>query len=593
MRSESNRTESSSLWWREYRGYFFIAFAILVFGLITVRLFWIQILNQPDFLKAAAVNRIRVEVIEPIRGKIFDRNGKLIVENRPSYTLYTYPWTVRRNRHTIDTLASVLELDRSVVRDRVALRGWYTFNPTVVHRDLSFVKMARLEVVKLDIPGIAFRLEAKRDYSYPEAVHILGYVGERSTSSKGRVGLIGKRGIEKVYEEWLGGKPGIRYLQVDATGNVTGEVSGPIPVPAQNGWDLHLNLDADLQRYAYELMDGRTGAVAAIDARDGRVLTLISVPDYDPSVFAGVLPQDVWNALQSDPDHPLLNRAVQGLYPPGSTFKMAILASGFGEEIVNEQFSTVCGGGLQIGRRFFKCWKHSGHGRVHWREAIQQSCDVFFYTLGLQLGIEQMEKYARRLSFGSKTGIDIDGEMPGLVPNPKYMDRKYGKRQWTRGQLANIAIGQGDVLVTPIQLAVYTAAIATGNIAKPRIADRLVNPVTGEIHSIPTETEPLQISDQIRLNIREGMRMVVNEPGGTAYWLRRRNIVMAGKTGTSENPHGEDHGLFVGFAPFDDPIIAVSVVVEHGEHGSTSAAPVAFKVMEHYIYSIHPNYVPK
>ncbi len=582
--------QQKNYWWEENRLRVFVLVIMLLFALIEVRLLWMQIINRPDFAKAASANRIRTEIIEPIRGRIYDRHGKLIVENRPSYTLYAYPYSVKRNIETLELLSEILELDITELRKRIAVRGWNTFSPAVVMRDVPFDLLAKLEAIRLDIPGIEVHLEAKRSYPYPESVHILGYVGERTSkkSRSGRLGLIGKRGIEKTYEGWLGGEPGIKYNQVDVTGRVTGVLSDPVPIPVKPGWDAILNIDAELQRYAYDLMGNRTGAVVAMDPTNGQVLALLSVPDYDPSIFAGVLPKEIWAKIQSDTTHPLLNRAVQGQYPPGSTYKMVLLAAGWEEGIIENSFRTTCYGTFRIGRRNFNCWNHAGHGSLDWKESLQRSCDVFFYTVGLELGVKVMEKYSRIFGFGSDTHIDLDGELSGITPSIEYMNRKYGVRKWTRGQLANIAIGQGDVLVTPMQLAVYTGAIATGRIQKPRLVEKLHNPTTGDINHTKESSIPLNLPDATRNKIREAMRLVVNEPGGTAYWLRKHDIVIAGKTGTSENPHGEDHGVFVGFAPFDNPLIAVAVIVEHGEHGSTSAAPVACSLMERYIHDLFP-----
>ncbi len=577
-------------WWREHRGRIYTLGVVALFGIIEILLFSMQVVNRPDFLKLAATNRIRAELIEPIRGGIYDRHGRLLVENRPSYNLYAHPWTVNRNRGTIDALVTVLGVDRDLVTHKIGSRGWNTFNPATIQRDLPMGLLARLEAIRLDLPGIDFRLEAKRSYPHPHAVHLLGYVGERgpevSERGRGRFSLVGKQGIEQIYEEWLGGKPGVRYFQVDASGRVTAQLSDPPTVAASPGWDLFLNVDVELQNYAYRLMDGRAGAVVAIDPEDGDVLVLLSQPDYDPALFAGVMPPEVWKELESDPGHPLINRAIQGLYPPGSTFKMVILAAALEDGVIDDDFRVTCNGGLQLGRRYFRCWREKGHGTLGWPGGLQQSCDVFFYTLGLKLGIERIETYACCFGFGACNGIDLDHEQAGLAPSARFLDRKYGKGKWTRGQLANLAIGQGDMLVTPLQLAIYTAAIATGNIVQARLADRMVNPVTGEIHRVSPSSRPVKLSSETLSKLREGLRLAVNEPGGTAYHQRRRDIVIAGKTGTAQNPHGEDHGLFVGYGSFEAPVIAVAVVVEHGEHGSSSAAPVACSIIERYIRNL-------
>lgn len=240
-----------------------------------------------------------------------------------------------------------------------------------------------------------------------------------------------------------------------------------------------------------------------------------------------------------------------------------------------------------MGNRFFLCWRKTGHGGMNWASGLQQSCDVFFYTLGIRLGVDRMHQFARLFGFGQKTRLDFDVEASGLAPSGRYLNKRYGTRGWSNGQAMNIAIGQGEVLVTPIQLAVYASAIATGNLVKPTIGDYLKNPFTEEIHKIEPEITPVPFKSRTLAMIREGMWRVVNEPGGTAFRQKRPDIVMAGKTGTAQNPHGKDHALFVGFAPFDDPIIAVAVVVEHGEHGSSTAAPVACKMMERYIYDLY------
>lgn len=581
--------------WSFYRAKIFILLTALILALVVVRLFWMQVVNRPGFIKAAAANRIRAEVVEPVRGGIFDKKGRLLVENRPSYTVYAHPWIVKNNKEILVRLSELLEVDEEVIGKRIGRRGWNTFLPAVVMRDLNFNTLAHLEAIQLDLPGILFRFEVKRGYPFPEAVHLLGYIGERTPSKsgreRGRFGLVGKRGVEFLYEKWLGGEPGVRYFEVDATGLAKGYATDPAPIASQPGWNLYLNIDANLQRHAYKLMDGRPGAVVAIDPRDGSVLTLLSLPDYDPSLFAGVLPKGVWDEIGSDPAHPLLNRAVQGTYPPGSTIKMAILAAGFEEGIVDDEFTVTCKGGMQLGRRFFRCWKHSGHGKVTWREAIQQSCDVFFYSVGMELGIDRMSKYFKLFGFGSLSGIDLDGELSGIVPNSEYYNKKYGKGKWTKGQEMNVSIGQGDLLVTPLQLAVFTAGIASGNWLKPRIGDRLTNPSDNSTEFIFPTMKSLPLSFKTLEKLREGMYLVVNEDGGTARAQKRENVIIAGKTGTSQNPHGEDHGLFVAFAPFDDPVIAVAVIVEHGEHGSSSAAPVAGKLIEKYLIGIPPEQI--
>lgn len=551
-----------------------------------------QLLNRPDFLKHAQANRIRAVSLEPNRGGIFDQQGRPLVKNRPSYNVFALPWIIRKNPQTLQMLSSILEKDTTELKKRISRYGWFSFQPTVIQRDISFSQMAKIEIQKKNLPGIDIGFEAKRSYPLPEAVHLLGYVGERkreeSARDKDRIGLTGKHGIELVYEEYFGGEPGIEYKQVDVSGKSLGvdkELKSQLP---KDGWDLHLNIDGDLQKFSYELMKDKIGAVILMDPRNGAVLTLLSLPDYDPTVFAGVLLQKTWDNLISDPGHPLLNRAVQGMYPPGSTYKMVILTAALDQEIVTKNTRFNCPGGLQIGRRFFKCWKVGGHGSVDAVTSIRESCDVYFYSVGMTLGAQKMADYARKFGFGMPTGIDFNVEQSGVLPDKRYLDKKYGKKGWTRGQSANISIGQGDVLLTPVQLAVFTSAIAKGFICKPQIASHLSNPKSNEIRKIEPEIHLLDVDPDILKLIRQGMYEVVNVEHGTAYWLRRPNLKIAGKTGTSQNPHGLDHALFVGYAPFDDPQIVAVVVVEHGEHGSTSAAPIACKLMERFMDNLYP-----
>ena len=575
------------VWWRDNRGKAAGIAALTALALIDVFLFSMQVINRPEFLKTASGNRLRAEIIEPARGRILDRNGVALIENRPSYTLYAQPWIIGQNPAAINLLASALTMDPDSLRDRIAFRGWRTFTPTSIQRDVPYETLARLQAVQLDIPGMIFGLESKRSYLHPEATHILGYLGERSSEEtdpeRERIGQVGKRGLEKIYQDLLGGDAGIKYLQVDATGRITGYASDYQPISAVPGWDLYLNLDAGLQSKAWELMQGKVGAVVALDPRDGGVLVMLSQPAYDPSLFSGVMPVDVWSALSSDPDHPMLNRAIQGVYPPGSAFKMVMLSASLQEGLVNENSRISCPGGLQVGNRWFRCWNHGGHGSVGPIDALQRSCDVFFYQMGLKLGVDRFDKYGRQFGFGSKTGIDLDGESSGLLPGLKYLNQRYGENKWSRGLLANLAIGQGEVLVTPLQLAVYVSAIATGYLVQPHLANHLVDPVSREVRHVTPSVKPLQLDRWVLDDVREAMRRVVNEPGGTAFWLKNKDIEIAGKTGTAQNPHGKDHALFVAFAPFKDPVIAVAVVVEHGEHGSTCAAPIACELINKYL----------
>lgn len=587
----------SSWWrydrWRERRHLIFGATIALLFGLLEARLFYLQIVQGGRYSQKAQENYLKAEIIPPPRGKMFDRKGRVMVDNYPIYSLYGIPYLLKRKPSTITLLSQFIPVDETTLRNRVLRTGGGSYQPVLLLRELDYEQMATLSLWSIDLPGVYYDKEIARSYPVKGIAHLVGTIGEPSNNSVEGYGffpgmMVGKSGLEKQYQDYLFGQVGIRYVEVDARGQRLGTSLHFPPQAPQSGWDLHLNIDARLQEYARELMGDYGGAVVALDPRNGAVLALLSLPDYDPHLFSGKVPWEVWERFQNDPNRPLLNRAIQGLYPPGSTFKMVVLAAALEEGIVDDYFSVHCSGGINIGNRFFRCWKKGGHGTLNWEGGLQHSCDVFFYTLGLRLGVDRIAHYARLLGLGKKTGIDLPNEAPGVIPTVQYLKKRWGGWAGGGGSAANIAIGQGEVLVTPVQLAVYTAAIATGLVVRPRLVEYLQSPITGEKREVVGEIWPVKISPQTLRKVREGMRRVVNEPGGTAYLQKRSDIVIAGKTGTAQNPHGDDHALFVAYAPVDDPLIVCVAVVEHGKHGSSGAAPIVCKLIDYYLYDLFP-----
>ena len=459
-------------------------------------------------------------------------------------------------------------------------------------RDIEFEKLAAIEASMIFLPGINLIVESQRYYPNQTATHVIGYPGEISlnelTSYKGFRGgdIVGKKGIERSYNSLLFGQRGLMVIEVDAVGNKIRDVAGTKDnIPSVNGNDVYLTIDLDIQRMAEQLLEGYSGGVVALDPTNGDVLAMASAPAYDPGVFSGVLHPEDWNELINNPAKPLINRAIQGTYPPGSTIKMAILAGALEEGIITERDKILCPGYLMVGNRPFKCWNAGGHGKVNARQAIEQSCDVYFYTIGIEMGIDKMAEYLRLFGLGSAVGLDIEGEASGLITDSQYMNRRYGKGGWRRGHLSNISIGQGDVLTTPLQLAVLCCALANrGSYFKPHLFRGTINrdPDYWEGH-LPEKIEIEGISEKTWDIVLEGMYNVVQGEHGTAKWLRDPNLKIAGKTGTAQNPHGEDHALFIGFAPYDNPKIVVSALVEHGEHGSSAAAPIVVKIIQKYL----------
>ncbi|GBE29694.1 stage V sporulation protein D [bacterium BMS3Bbin04] len=566
-----------------------ILISVLLCLVLIFRLARLQLVHSDLYLRQSQTNRVRVLEEPPLRGLMLDRHGNLLVDNYPSYTLMGVPRVIRQNPGTRDTLLAITGLDSVEFEKRLdKIKGnWYT--PVRLLRDVSFEMMATIEERRARIPGVHFRVEVKRAYPNPVTSHTLGHIGELK---KERVSeypgfqegdVVGLAGLEQRWNPLLTGQRGYEYLEVDAKGRIIGPVAGMESQPPTPGSDLILSLDLELQQLAETLLDSASGSVVAIEPSTGEVLVLASVPDYPPETFANALSPQEWKALQDDPRKPLLHRAIQGMYPPGSTFKMAMLSSGLQSGTIDTDWTVVCNGGYQLGRRFFRCWKHAGHGEVDQRLSIESSCDVFYYLLGRKMGIDTFHEYISRWPFGSVTGIDLPHEKAGLLPSRESLDRQYGGG-WTDGHLFNIAIGQGDVLATPLQLATFAAALANGGWW---IDPHLVKQVkTGDEYfppDLPLERHETGFSAEVMRIVRDDMLAVTEGSRGTAHWLHDPRLQVAGKTGTSQNPHGEDHALFVAFAPFEDPQIAVAVVVEHGKHGSTAAAPIAYKLIRKYL----------
>ena len=557
-----------------------------LFVVLVIRLVRLQVVHSDIYLRQSETNRVRVLEKPPLRGLMLDRNGRLMVDNYPSYTLFAVPQMLDKNKETRDTLLALTGLDEEEFNRRLHRIPGNRYTPVRIVRDLTFPTLAALEERRARMPGILFRVETKRAYPTPVAPHTLGHIGELKEESAAdypnqQTGdIVGLSGLEEQWNDVLMGHKGFEYLEVDALGRVVGPLPGVKPIPAEQGSDLVLTIDLDLQLRAEELLGEQAGAVVAMEPQTGEVLAIASKPDYPPETFAGLLTPEDWRRLQDDEKTPLMHRAIQGLYPPGSVFKMAVLAAGLQSETINTSWKVTCNGVYQLGRRPFRCWNHAGHGEVDHELSIESSCDIFYYLLGNKLGIDKFHNEISRFGFGQVTGIDLPHESAGLLPGRAFMDRRYGENRWTSGHLFNISIGQGDVLVTPLQAALYASALANGGywmtphlVREIHQADGTVlTPDDMERHETGFDPEVMQI-------IRDDMLQVTKGAHGTAHWLYDPRMDVAGKTGTSQNPQGTDHALFIAFAPFENPEIAVAVVVEHGEHGSTAAAPIAMKLI--------------
>ena len=522
---------------------------------------------------------------------MYDRNGSLIVDNRPSYTVTLTPFEV--SLKTINYLSDILRLDTSFIKERLRKGILYNrFAPIKLKRDITFRELSALEEHRGELPGVDYQIESKRFYpTSAKAPHLFGYVKEVSDQQVAdmpndyRPGdIIGATGIEARYEQDLRGKKGYEFITVNARGELLGSYnSGQNDVAPKEGNDLYLAMDARLQAFAESLMAEKRGSVVAIDPDNGGVLAIVSKPDYDLTMFGSVTPVEVWNALNTDESKPLFNRATLTRYPPGSTFKMVLAAAALQEGIITPGWSVNCNGLFHYGNKVFK--DHIPHGTTNFVESIQRSCNVYYYQVMLKVGLEKWSEYGAEFGFGSPTGIDIFEENPGLLPSEEYYDRTYGKGRWTQGYLISLAIGQGEVGVSPLQMACYASTLANkGEYFTPHVVQKIRDKVSGQMFDVPTESRQVSLADNVWSLIREGMRRAVNVQGGTALTARVPGIEVSGKTGTAQNPHGKDHAWFIGFAPFDHPRIAICVLVENAGLGGVAAAPIAGACIEQYLF---------
>jgi penicillin-binding protein 2 len=550
--------------------------------------FWFtQLVQGAYYRELAENNRLRKLPIKAPRGLIFDRKGRLLVENVPSYNLLV-------DRSRAAKLADSLWFASGVLGRPVAdlqqilekYRGVPAFKPVLLAEALSLSEVARFSVEGLRYPEFEIDVQNLRLYRHREqTAHILGYLGEptlediqKSNGAFQPSDLIGKKGIEQTYDAELRGKDGERVVVVDSRGQLLEEYKR---IPAAPGKNLTLAIDLDLQQEAARWLDGpeKVGAVVAMDPRNGEILALVSAPAFNPNLFARRLQQADWQALIDDPNHPLQNRAIQNTYSPGSTFKIVMATAGLTEKVFDDHTPVLCTGSKIFYGRPFRCWRKGGHGVVEAHSAIKLSCDIYFYTLGQKMGIEKIARYARLFGLGSPTGIDIQGEKRGTVPDPEW-SVKTRKQPWYPGETISVSIGQGPVLVTPLQMAELTSMVANGGY---RVVPHLLRDA-----NVPPPERVAFDPDALE-TVRSGMSGVVNEAGGTAYGSARLpGIEIAGKSGTvqviAQAQRTEeqnlpfkyrDHAWFTSFAPVDNPELVVTVFAEHGGGGSKVAAPIA------------------
>ncbi|WKZ70690.1 MAG: penicillin-binding protein 2 [Melioribacteraceae bacterium] len=568
-----------------------LSIIIIAFTALTVfQLFKMQLLDNYSYQEKSLENSVKKVSIPAPRGVFYDRNFNVIVSNKPAFTISILPSEYNTQQNKL--VENIMNVQEGYVSNLLDINRKYSpFVPLKIKRNTDFSFIAWLQENQELLEGIDYEVELQRDYTFGiTGSHIFGYTKEISASQyKIKKSIydmgdyVGFSGIEKTYEDLLRGTKGYSLNLVDSRQRTIGRyLEGLEDKPAVKGNDLVLGIDAETQLIAEKLFENKMGALVAIEPKTGEIIAFVSSPQYDLSKFASVTSGFFWDSLSTHPSKPIFNRATQSIYPPGSTFKMLAAIAALDDGIINERTSINCPGGLQFGDRFFKCLHV--HGNISVVEAIQKSCNTFFYQLILKIGLERWAKYAREFGFGKKTGIDIPEEISGILPDSAYYNRVYGRGKWTRGFLVSLGIGQGELSATPLQLAKYTALIANdGKSVEPHFARGYIDNKTSEFVKLPFKEIILDIDQHVFDLIQEGMYKVVNVPGGTASIAKIPGIDVSGKTGTAQNPHGDNHALFVGYAPSEDPKIAVAVVVENIGFGSTHAAPIAREVMRTYL----------
>ncbi|MDX9964769.1 penicillin-binding protein 2 [Desulfobacter postgatei] len=579
---------------------------VFVFSVLLLRLVYLQIIRGEEYRRLSMTNCVRLKSIKSSRGLIYDRNRILLVDNRPAFDLTIVLEDAKPLKQTLDHLA---ELTGDSCEDLTAIiekeGGAAFYKPVVLKRDITRDLLAAIEAHQFDLPGIHIDIEPSRNYIHKKtAAHLIGYLGEinKDELDSGKFpnvrsgDSIGRYGVEKSFEADLQGKRGGHQLEVDVNGRVIKILKTVEPV---SGNDLVLTIDLPLQQKAEGLLGENDGAVVALDPSNGDVLVMASSPSFDQNDFIGGISSKKWQVLRDDPGRPMNNKAIQAEYPPASTYKIITALAGLEEKVIDRNSTFFCPGFYKFGNRRYHCWSKYGHGTINVVDAIAQSCDVFFYQTGEKLGVDALAKYAQGSGLGRLTGIPLAHERPGLIPTSAWKKQRF-KEPWQAGETLSISIGQGFNLVTPLQMAVFISAVGNnGTLYRPRLVKSVQDAKGQVIREIEPEiTGGLPASKKNLAIVRQGLLEVVHGNRGTARQIRLADVQIAGKTGTAQvfsRKAGEkfdnkklkrtlqDHAWFVCYAPAQDPKIAIAVIIEHGEHGSSAAAPVAQALIHAYL----------
>ncbi len=579
---------------------------IVILATLVLKLWFLQIVYGPSYRTQSENNRIHLQKTPPFRGMIFDRNGKLLVDNRPSYDLYIIPEEVQDRERLTESLTLLIGLNPELVEGRLKrVSRRYPFKPILVKKNISRHELAVIETNLFSLPGVMIQVKPQRHYLYGKlASHLIGYLGEISENQlkSGKYpdnasgDLIGKYGVEGKWQKFLNGLSGGKQVEVDAAGRKLKVMSRKQPVP---GLNLSLTIDKDLQLLADKCLEGNKGAIVAINPNNGEILALSSSPAFDPNLFIGGINKKEWKRMVSGKDFPLQNRAISGQYPPGSVFKIVVALAGLEEGIISPQEEILCTGSYTVGNRTYRCWREHGHGKVNFHRAVVESCDSYFYRLGKRLGVEKIAHYSRVFGLGKKTGIDLDYEQEGLIPTSQWKLKRWGE-QWQTGETISLSIGQSFLLVTPLQMAGLISTVFNGGyMYQPKVIKWIGKERRRFYRFPPTKRGQIQPKQENMALLRDALIGVVNAPKGTGGRARDKKLIVAGKTGTAQVINLEtekelgkeseiplefrDHAWFVAIAPVERPKLALAVLLENGGSGGSVAAPIAKKMIRAYL----------
>jgi penicillin-binding protein 2 len=573
---------------------------LVLFGLLLLRLWFLQLIKGDYLQMRSEYNRIRSQDIPPWRGMILDRDGNVLVDNRHSFNLMASLEDIQDPDTLGRRLGSLLKIDGDALVAQIDKARQAGLSQVRLRTQLTWDEMALVETYKAELPGVFIIIASKREYHQPLlATHELGYLGEITEAQlkSGRYptykmgDYLGRAGLEAAWEDVLRGQQGSRRIEVDAYGRELGKLDETPSIPGAN---IQLTLDARLQQKAEDLLEGKVGAIVALNPQNGKILAMASSPTFSQETFErGVNPMD-WKRLLEDKDHPLINRAIRGQYPPGSTFKIVMAVAGLEEGVITPQTVINCRGSIQVGNHEFHCWRRRGHGDVNLYQALMHSCDVYFYEVGRRLGVERIDKWCKRFGLGSPSGLKLAGELPGLIGSPDWKRKRF-HAAWQEGDTLSLSIGQGYNLTTPLQVARMAATLANGGtLYQPQLVEKVETPSGEVLHRFqPIVLGHLDADPANLALVRKALVAVVKNGTGQRAYLD--NVEVAGKTGTSqvvslEKEKGagrgvrrfQNHAWFVAYAPADDPQVAVSVLIEHGGQGGEVAAPIAKKFLASY-----------